>query len=72
MKKKEEMNWPLSKTMNIKMQSKAAINMEPWGMPLVLVNTSHCLSELSHLWHCIVYTIVILVEDRKTVNIPLT
>lgn len=72
MKKKEEMNWPISKTMNIKMQSKAAINMEPWGMPLVLVNTSHCLSELSHLWHCIVYTIVILVEDRKTVNIPLT
>lgn len=58
--------------MNIKMQSKAAINMEPWGMPLVLVNTSHCLSELSHLWHGIVYTIVILVEDRKTVNIPLT
>lgn len=58
--------------MNIKMQSKAAINMEPWGMPLVLLNTSYCLSVLSHLWHCIVYTIVILVEDRKTVNIPLT
>lgn len=53
------------------MQSKAGINMEPWGTPLVLINTSYCLSELCYLLHCTVYTIVILVGDRNTTNLPL-
>lgn len=64
-------SWPLTKASHIKMQSKAGINMEPWGTPLVLINTSYCLSELCYLLHCTVYTIVILVGDRKTTNLPL-
>lgn len=66
-----KMSWPVSKACHIKMQSKAGINMEPWGTPLVLINTSNCLSELCYLLHGAVYTTVIPVGDRNTTNLPL-
>lgn len=45
--------------------------MEPWGTPLVLINTSNCLPEFCYLLRCTVYTIVVLVGDRNTTNLPL-
>lgn len=66
-----EMGWPVSKASVIKMQSKAGINVEPWGTPPVLINTSNCLSELCYLLHCAVYTTVIPVGDGNTTNLPL-
>lgn len=61
---------PYSEASLIKMQSKAGINMEPWGTPLVRIKTSNSLSELCYLLHCTVYTIVIPVGDRNTANLP--
>lgn len=67
----EEMSWPASKASHTKMQSKAGINMEPWGTPKVLINTPNCLSEPCYLLHCTVRTTVIPVGDRNTTNLPL-
>lgn len=62
--------WPLSKGSRTKMQSKAGINTEPWGTPLVLINTPNCLPELRYLLHRTVHAIVIPVGDRNTTNLP--
>lgn len=55
----------------IKMQSKTDINMEPWGTPLVLINTFNCLTAYCYLLHCAVYTTIIPLGDRHTTNLPL-